>query len=277
MSICALCGMPATLRDSHYLAAAFSRRLHGEEGGKTLPPISLDAERTMYNCKQVHTKLLCDACEHRFKVQGEDWVIDCTCQKDGRFPLRDLLLQSTPIGQVGPTPAGRRADIYTARRTSGLRHTEIIYFAASVFWRGWAFDWSRISDCPQLQFPSGLELEFRDFLLSKSPFPSSVVLQLEVAPNPLFGMVFPDKLKPRNPKADLKKVGYSFVVFGLTFSLYFDLGERAGLHGRVTSIAEPPHPIFLTDVRMSEVHAGRATLEATAKRVGRLARSSTRN
>jgi len=55
---------------------------------------------------------------------------------------------------------------------------EIIYFAASVFWRGWSFDWSRVSDFPQLKLPPGLGLEFRDFLLGKSPFPSSVVLHV---------------------------------------------------------------------------------------------------
>jgi hypothetical protein len=99
---------------------------------------------------------------------------------------------------------------------------------------------------------------------------------VEVALNPLFGMVFPDKLKPRNPDAGLRDAGYSFVVFGMTFSLLFDLGKRAGLRGKATSIAESPHPILLTDVRMSEVHAGREALEATAKRVGRLAITDTR-
>jgi hypothetical protein len=274
MGICALCGITATLRDSHYLPAAFFRRLHGQEGGNTLPPIWLNAERAMYYCKQAQTKLLCDTCEHRFKVQGEDWLTECTYQKDGRFPLRDLLLQSTPFGRVGQPP---RANIYTGNRIPGLRHAEITYFAASVFWRGWAIDWSRISDVPQLDLPQGLGIEFRDFLLGKSPFPSSVVLTVEVALNPLLGMVFPQKLKPRKPNANLKNAGYFFVVFGITFSLYLDPGKTDGLRGKATSIAEPPHPIFLTDVRMWEVHAGRETLESTAKRVGRLARSSIRD
>jgi hypothetical protein len=282
VGICALCGMTATLRSSHYLAAAFFRRVHGEDEGKIVHPISLNAKRAMYDCNQPQTKLLCDICENRFKVQGEDWVIECTCQKDGRFPLRDLLLQSTPISQIGPTPTGRRADIYTGDRISGIRHTEIIYFAASVFWRGRAFDWSRVSDFSQLDLPPGLGLEFQDFLLGKSPFPSSVVLQVEVALNPVFsrgniGMIFPEKITPRIPNPGLKPVGYYFLVFGMTFLLYFDLGKTAGLSGKVTSIAEPPHPIFLTDVRMSEADAGRDALESTAKRIGRLAHSSTRN
>ncbi len=276
MGICALCGMTATLRDSHYLAAAFFRRLHVTERGKTLHPISVNAKRAMYDCTQPQTKLLCDVCEHRFKVQGEDWVIKCTCQRDGRFPLRDFLLQSAPIGHVGRPP---RANIYTGDKLPGLRHKEIVYFAASVFWRGWVFDWSRVSDFLQLELPPGLGLEFRDFLLGKSPFPTSIVLLVEVARNPApdgrnIGMVFPEKMTPRTPNAGLTSVGYYFLVFGITFQLYFDLGKMAGLRGKVTSIAEPPHPIFLTDVRMSEAGAARDRLESTAKRVGRLAHSS---
>jgi hypothetical protein len=271
----------ASLRSSHYLAAAFFRRLHGENGGKVIHPISLNAKREMYNCRQAQTKLLCDTCELRLAVQGENWIIECTCRQDGRFPLRDMLLQTVPIGQVGPTSEGRRADIYAGARIPALRHAEITYFAASVFWRGWAFDWSRVSDLSQLEFPPGLGEEFRDFLLGKSPFPPSVVLQLEVALNPIFsrgnlGMIFPHKIRPRLPNTNSQPIGYFFMVFGLTFLLYFDLGKAAGLRTKAISIAEPPHPIFLTDVRMSEVDADRNKLESTAKRIGRLAHSSTR-
>jgi hypothetical protein len=281
VGICALCGKTGTLISSHYLAAAFFRRLHSKEGEKVIHPISLDARRMILNCNQPRTKLLCGNCEHRFKVQGEDWVIKCTCQKDGRFPLRDLLLRNTPIGQVGPTSSGRRADIYTGNGISEINHREIIYFAASVFWRGWVFDWSQVSDHSQIDLPPKLGLEFRDFLLGKSLFPS-VVLQVEVALNPAFsrgnlGIIFPDKIAPRIPNPDPKPVGYFFQVFGLTFSLYFDLGKTAGMKTKVTSIAEPPHVILLTDVRMMEASASYDVLESTAKRVGQLARSSNRS
>lgn len=216
MCICALCGTTATLRSSHYLAAAFFRRMHGEDGGKVIHPISMDARRAIYSCSQPQTKLLCDDCEHRFKVQGEDWVIKCTCQKDGHFPLRDLLLRNIPVGQIGPTPSGRRAYIYTGNGVPAIRHPEIIYFAASVFWRGWAFDWSRVSDHSQIDLPQGLGIEFKDFLLEKTEFPSSVVLHVEVALNPTFrrgniGIIFPDKITPRIPLPDsTKPVGYFF-------------------------------------------------------------------
>lgn len=87
-------------------------------------------------------------------------------------------------------------------------------------------------------------------------------------------MIFPEKLMPRIPNPGLGPVGYFFLVFGMTFSLYFDLGKAAGMNTKSTSIAESPHPILLTDARMTEARTGSDALEATAKRIGKLAHSS---
>jgi len=74
---CALCGSLAEIRESHYLSAAFFRRLHGEDDdGEVTFPISMNADRLMYNCNQPTAQLLCDACEHRFKVQGKTMSLD---------------------------------------------------------------------------------------------------------------------------------------------------------------------------------------------------------
>jgi len=219
VGICALCGTAAELRESHYLPAAFFRRLHGEnDDGKVTYPISLNANRQMYDCHQVKATLLCDVCEHSFKVHGEDCVIGCTARTDGRFPLRDLLLRSLPIEKVGPTPEGRLAYVYAGSRIPGIRHTEIMYFAASVFWRGAAFDWSRVSDYSQLRLPPDLGPALRAYLLGTAPFPPSVLLQVEVAANPAvgrgtLGMIFPEKIIPRHPNASSEPRGY--------FSLWF--------------------------------------------------------
>jgi len=273
--ICALCGAFGTLRNSHYLAAAFFRRLHTNG----LPPISIDATSMLYRAKQPQAYLLCDICENRFKTQGEDWVIDCTCSTSGGFPLRDLLLRNNPVGSMPRDVA--TAFWYHGARLPEMRHSEIVYFAASVFWRGCIYDWSTVeSSLSQLQFTQELEFEFREFLLGKAAFPASALLQVEVAFDPAFkgqrlGITFPSTLVPRRPTPDRgAPIGYAFAVCGITFSLYFDLGRPGGLSwGKVTSIAEPPHPLLLTDVRMSEVSAGQEALELTAVRKGRLARA----
>jgi len=86
-------------------------------------------------------------------------------------------------------------------------------------------------------------------------------------------MVFPDKVTPRKPDSAHQSAGYFFSVFGITFTLYLDFAMAGFVYGgKAISLSEPPHPIFLTDVRMSEVEAGRQSLEATAKPVGLLGR-----
>jgi hypothetical protein len=236
----------------------------------------------MYDCYQVKATLLCDVCEFRFKAHGEDCVIGCTARTDGGFPLRDLLLRSLPIEKVGPTPEGRLAYVYAGSRIPEIRHTEVMYIAASVFWRGAAFDWSRVSEHSQLQFPPELGPALRNYLLGSAPFPRSVLLQVEVAANPAvgrgtLGMIFPEKIMARHPNGSSEPRGYFFMVCGMTFMLYFDIGRPAGLNTKALSIAEPPHIICLTDVRLAEVDAACRKMESTAKRVGKLAKVSTRS
>lgn len=274
MGICALCRETATLRKSHYLPAAFFRRLHSN--GR--PPVVVDARSKREKCPQPKVPLLCDKCEHRFKTQGEDWVIDCTCKATGGFALRDLLLRNRTM-----SPDVATAFWYNGQALAKMRHREIVYFAASVFWRGCAYDWSRVdSSLSRLEFAPELELEFREFLLGKSAFPPSVILQVDVAFDPFLvggrlGITFPEAVIPRKPIARQgPPVGYFFFVCGLTFTLYFDFGIPAGLSGKSTSIAEAPHPLLLTNVRMSEVRAGQEALELTAVPKGRLSRSSGR-
>lgn len=265
MNICALCGLTnAPLRDSHYLPAAFFRRMNGNG----LPPVFMDARRVRYKAKQVKAKLLCDTCERRFKVGGEDRVIGFTLKANGDFPLRDLLLRSRPACQIPP-----RGHVYFANELAGIHHDEIVYFAASVFWRGCVFDWPKVdSDTPRVQLSQELETKLRDFLLARGSFPSSAVLQVDVALDPFFGMTFPDKITLRNSGSGGQAVGYFFTVFGTTFCMFTD--TVAVGHGKVVSLADPPHPIFLTDMRMSEVMEGCGKLAMTASRVGRLAQST---
>lgn len=275
MGICALCRETATLRKSHYLPAAFFRRLHSN--GR--PPVVVDARIKREECRQPKVPLLCAKCEHRFKTQGEDWVIECTCKATGGFALRDLLQRNRPAGAMSPDVA--TSYWYHGQSLAKMRHREITYFAASVFWRGCVHEWPRVdSSLSRLEFAPELELEFREFLLGRAAFPLSVILQVEVAVDPYLdggrlGMIFPKEVTPKNPTARQgPPVGYFFFVCGLTFTLYFDSGIPAGMKGKSTSQAEVPYPLLLTNVRMSEVRAGQAALELTAVPKGRLASSS---
>jgi hypothetical protein len=276
MGFCALCGVSAELQSSHYLAAAFFRRLHGSDAGRVTPPILLNPHLMMYNCRQPQAKLLCQDCEHRFKVNGEDWVIDCTARTDRSFPLRDLLLSHAPLSRVGPTKEGRVAYTFSGVQVPAIQKDKLLYFAASVFWRGAVFDWSRVSDHAQLSFPPGLGQELQTFLMGSAPFPSSVILQVEVAIDPTLGggeigMVFPEPIQPRQAGPPEPVRGYFFSIFGITFLLFFD-GSAAGMKTKYASVAEPPHFLSLTNVRMEEVTEQHGEMKTRAKPVGLLAK-----
>lgn len=100
--------------------------------------------------------------------------------RDGAWKIRDLLLRNRPHGVMSPNVAS--AFWYHGAKLPKMRHSEIIYFAAIVFWRGCAHDWSQVdASLSRLEFPQELEAEFRASLLGRAVFPSSVVLHVEVA------------------------------------------------------------------------------------------------
>ena len=55
-------------------------------------------------------------------------------------------------------------------------------------------------------------------------------------------VIFPKKIPPPIPNAGSQVVGYSFLVFGMTFELYFDLEEEWRLKAKKLCITEPPAP-----------------------------------
>lgn len=109
MGICALCGMAATLRSSHYLPAAFFRRLHGEDSGKVLHPMSLNAKRAIYDCKQPQTKLLCDICNTVSRLKGRIGLQDAPAKKMGAFLCGIYFFKTRQLaGSAQPKKAGGR-------------------------------------------------------------------------------------------------------------------------------------------------------------------------
>lgn len=130
---CALCQEEAQLQRSHYLPAAFYRMLRAPEGGV----VRIDTRRkSIVSIDQQYQKhLLCEKCEHRFKVRGEDAAIDACLKQTGSFPLAEQLGSQTPvtIGNLRLYHIGFGHTIENADK--------LAYFAASICWRGSIADW----------------------------------------------------------------------------------------------------------------------------------------
>lgn len=268
MAICALCGEDKPLCKSHYLPAAFFRRMHVKVGGKVLPPVSLSKDRAFFHGKQVAANLLCSQCEKRLKNGGEDWAIACSAKESGFFRLRHLLLQTIPDGSIS------RGQVYFANMLPKLQHNKLVYFAASVFWRGSVLDWKLVDkNVDQICLPDTLGEQLRTFLLGLSAFPVNRALTIEVAMKPFRGMSFPKLIEPIQDKLNAQPLGYGFYLFGITFYLIFP-DSLNGVPVSKMSIAEHPNPLILTDAMPTRFEERAHEFAKSARRIGRLSATS---
>jgi hypothetical protein len=250
MGLCALCHEEKELQDSHYIPRAFYRRSHATVGGQTVAPVMMNSGLTMYQAAQVKTYLLCSDCEQRFSRLGESWVGACSLQRDGVFPLRDLLLQQTPL----PAPEAENPWYFGAYLPQ-LRAEALNYFAASVFWRGAVHSWSRAAAEPELALPTQAVEDLRLFLLGKDPFPDKISILLEAHRNPEAMFNYPRGLSCED------EVRLTFTVYGLTFYLSMPTAYPDG-EPLALSLSRFPFPMMLAEI------AGNAIFERSIQKAG---------
>lgn len=207
---CALCGNTATLLNSHFMPAALYQEMNDPKGPiKNM--IVLATRGTFQSADQFQMPLLCEICEIRFQKGGENWTLANRYRSDGTFPLRELLLSSTPELQ--------RADgvsIYEARKVPGLMVEQLLYFAASLFWRAGIADWRvRFAEAPKIDLTPDLMDRLRNYLLGNEPFPAaaSVFVLVDAEPNPQRVIVPPNKV------AEVPHERYETHIPGMIFEL----------------------------------------------------------
>ena len=258
LELCALCHEDKELRDSHYLPRAFYRRSHATVNGKTVAPVVMNLEATMYQAAQVKTYLLCSDCEQRFSKLGETSAGAWSLQNDGTFPLRDLLLQQRPVRK---TEAGSLW--YFGALFEGFRAEEFNYFAASVFWRGAVHSWTKDSTEPELSLPARAVEDLRQFLLGTIEFPDKMSILLEVHRHPDQMFNYPRGISSEDG------LQLTFTVYGLTFylsipSAYPD-GEPSAL-----SLNRNPFPVTLAEIAENAILANSIAKAGASVQKGKL-------
>ena len=137
LASCGLCKAVRLLCSSHLLAAAFYKPLR-KDGARNPNPVILSQESTYTTSKQMQEYLLCEECEHRLKISGEDWMMTNSYWGPGQpFAFRDVMLREAPVEVQGV----RR--VYACAQVPSLDMDKLVYFAASVFWRAGACAWKR--------------------------------------------------------------------------------------------------------------------------------------
>jgi hypothetical protein len=159
-------------------------------------------------------------------VNGETWVLANIPHDYGEpFPLHAAVNASTPT-IVEPDRV-----LIPGRTTNGFDMEKLIYFGASIFWRGAAHQWKLDgSDLPRVNLGSYQE-PLRLFLLGKGSFPADLFLTVMLWP---YQKVPPAALMPdSSPVTGWQR--YWFYITGLGFVLDFGLNIPKKIKTRSTS------------------------------------------
>jgi hypothetical protein len=167
---------------------------------------------SVFSNDQAWAHLLCKECEQRFSRDGEDWMLRWCWRSENRFRLHDALSAATPVIS-GP---GLRA--YNADQIRGVRVNRLIYFAASVFWRGGIHRWYLGEGEPDAINLGPFEEPFRKYLNREALLPDRAVLWVNVS-QPRTDMQNRSIIFPCPKNICEKWIHYQFAIPGVGFSL----------------------------------------------------------
>jgi hypothetical protein len=214
----------------------------------------------MKTSKQVQAPLLCDECEGRFSVGGEDWVLKNSWRSDTEFRLQKILFAAKPAFEI----SGDRA--FPASTIGYVAADKLAYFAASVFWRAAVRRWEPIVGhvIPKLDL-GPYEGQLRLFLLSKAAFPEEILLRVVVSsftkPGENWFVHFPFFNMRKHTYRH-----YSFTVPGLRFDMMVGKGMPAGFR-KMCLVHSVEHVVFTSPDADEANLAGAARLLAGSRRV----------
>jgi hypothetical protein len=204
---CRLCLEERLLCDSHLIPAAALSLLHSPNL-KNPHPVQLGETDALRTSKQLKDYLLCEECEARFRVNGEDWVLANCWRSKQEFRIREALLRNKPFA-VGSTGVAA----YKASEIPEIDTDRLIYFGLSIFWRASVHTWrtgKRIVHLELGRYSEALRL----FLFDKQ-FPQHMLFVVRVSGVEEYMPVVSD---PDSKKGEGHHV-HQFSIPDLTFTL----------------------------------------------------------
>jgi hypothetical protein len=257
---CRLCLETKELKRSHYMPAALYD-LAKRAGSAN--PVVVTQEVAIQISNQAQADLLCSECEERLNNGGETWVLRNRWLSETQSPLHAVLAAATPV------PGSRdEVAVYEGGTTAGLDMDKLVYFAASVFWRGAVYDW-RIRNLGTTRLDLGpYEEELRLFLLGEAEFPKDAVLVVTVSGSP---QVLHNEfvMFPFLKHHEVQYRSYKFMIPGMTFTLL--TGKALPEYMRVGCAVRSPQRYVFTGSKMDELNLNDAgALISQARRVGKV-------
>jgi hypothetical protein len=172
---CRLCSRTKELQQSHLIPRGVYKTLRASNDRNPNPLVVTD-EASHSTSQQVQDYLLCGDCEQLFNKRGENWMLANCYRQNGAFELREKLLQATP------EHATEDLRVYAAANIPGICRDNLVYFAASVFWRAAVHEWSVPGTANKTRISLGrYEDQLGKFLRDEAPFPDDMVLTVRVS------------------------------------------------------------------------------------------------
>jgi hypothetical protein len=268
---CGLCLSEAELQDSHLLPKALFKIISAAaraEGATNPHPVLVTPEIAIQTSAQVTDHFLCADCEDRLNRCGEKWVAANCWHSEDDFPIHAVLNNATPLY------VGNGIRVYAAKNLTGVELQQLIHFAAGVFWRAAARQWSAVVGHRPIRLTLGpYETPLREFVLNGLPFPCDVALIVSVnsSADPLRNNVVTAPYLRDNNHGFRQ---YSFSIPGLTFHLM--VGKRIPEDLRQICIVRSAANLIALGPADSALN-GMAVAAARASPRGNLARALTRN
>lgn len=218
MTICALCLIEKDLMKSHLIPSAAYKFVKNppDKGGDGPVLVNFVDGTANFTDKQFQQHLLCSACERLFSDKGERLMgtLWSTYEKFGMLDMLNL---------IGAEAEDKRLNVYDPNKLDSKITDALFYFAVSVVWRSYAWDWrNKKHPSPKALGKIYSEL-FRQFLLEDKPL-ENVQLLLEV-----------NTRKDLNGMISTPMVGrfdglwnHSFHLLGMKFNLI--VGQTRNVH-----------------------------------------------
>jgi hypothetical protein len=210
---------------------------------KTPHPGMVTCDTARQGTDQVRDYVFCQECENRFRINGETWVLANIPHDYGEsFSLHTALNTATP------SIVESDCILIPGRTTNGFDIDQLIYFGASMFWRGAAHQWKAFNGFTVPPVNLGLYQEaLRLFLLGKTPFPTDVFLTVILWP---YKKVPTAALLP-NSSAVTGWQRYWFYVTGLGFVL--DCGSNVPTEIQNRSTSRSPEQLVTVSKQFADM------------------------
>ena len=162
------------LQKSHFLPAGGYKLIQSFDGS---PPVVTKDGIAIQTNEQITAHILCSECEERFNKNGEDWVMRYCKRHHEGFRLIELIAGASPM-----TPPGAPMRAYSTRAIPEIDMNKLVYFGASVLWRGSVHNWKMLNRdvvSPKIMY----EEAFRKYLLGVGEFSRAVTVWVHLIEN----------------------------------------------------------------------------------------------